>query len=67
MATGGQIYQLEGKKAQFNEDGNKIIYVDLDNNLREYKWRPLQELMDEAREKLTRPLTPEERRKFYLE
>ena len=57
----------------FSSDGNHIIsisddYVSDDWSVRKWDFPPLQDLIDQTRERFKdRPLTPEERRMYYLE
>ena len=72
--TGRQIGQpLEGHTkwvyyASFSPDGKRIVSASGDNTVRIWDFPPLQQLIDETRERFkNRKLTPEERRKYYLE
>lgn len=54
--------------AAFSPDGKRIVSASSDNTIRIWDFPPLQELIDETRERFKdRPLTPEEKRKYYLE
>lgn len=60
------IYSV--KFAAFSTDGNRIITADYEGGIRILDFPPLQELIDQTRERFkNRPLTPEERRMYYLE
>ena len=72
--TGQQIGQpLEGhtndvRSASFSPDGKRIVSASYDKTIRIWNYPSLQELIDETRERFkNRKLTPEERRKYYLE
>ena len=52
----------------YSPDNQLIAVGSQDGDLRIYRFPPLQELINETRERFkNRPLTPEERRKYYLE
>ena len=57
----------------FSSDGRKILYVldnynDAESSIRQYDFPPLQDLIDQTRERFkNRPLTEEERKMYYLE
>ncbi|MGM9736031.1 MAG: WD40 repeat domain-containing protein [Candidatus Cryptobacteroides sp.] len=54
--------------AQFNTDGRTIAVACYDGNIYLIDFPPLQELIDQTRERFkNNPLTPEERRQYYLE
>lgn len=54
--------------ATFAPDGKHIILVSKDGTIRIWPFPPLQELIDQTRERFkNRPLTPEERRMYYFE
>ena len=54
--------------ALFSPDGKKIITGMKDKTVRIWDFPPLQELINETRERFKdNPLTPEERRQYYLE
>lgn len=54
--------------AYFSPDNRKIVSASWDNNVIIWDFPPLQELIDQTRERFeNRQLTPEERRKYYLE
>ena len=72
--TGRQVgTPLEGHtdpvwSASFSPDGRHIVSASADNTIRIWDFPPLQELIDQTRERFkSRQLTPEERRKYYLE
>ena len=72
--TGQQIGKpLEGHtgsvlSASFSPDGKRIVSASWDNTLRIWDFPPLQLLIDHTRERFkNRKLTPEEKRKYYLE
>ena len=72
--TGRQIGQpLEGHtddvlSASFSPDGKRIVSASIDHTVRIWDFPPFQQLIDETREQFkNRPLTPEERRKYYLD
>lgn len=53
--------------AHFSSDGRQIIYIS-DHVIYYYDFPPLQELINQTRKRFKdRPLTPEERRMYYLE
>ena len=72
--TGKQIgNSLEGHSmyvfsANFSPDGRRIVSASSDGTIRIWDFPPLQELIDQTRERFKDyPLTPEERRQYYLE
>ena len=72
--TGKQIGEpLQGhtdyvNSAAFSPDGKRIVSASSDNTIRIWDFPPLQELIDQTRERFKdRKLTPEEKRKYYLE
>lgn len=71
--TGRLVCELIGHtqrttSATFNADGTQIITSSEDGTIKLWSFPPLQQLIDETRERFkNRQLTPEERRKYYLE
>ena len=71
--TGRELQKLEGHtdcvySASFSPDGTRIVSASRDNTVRIWFFYPLQELIDQTRERFrNRQLTLEERRKYYLE
>ena len=71
--TGKELQKLEGhtdnvNSATFSPDGNRIVSVSNDHTIRIWDFPPLEDLIDQTRERFkNRPLTPEERQKYYLE
>ena len=58
----------KAKLASFSPDGKKILSLHWNNTIRVWDFPPLQDLIDQTRERLKdRPLTAEERRMYYLE
>lgn len=56
------------RSAVFSHDGKHIVSASDDNTIRIWDFPSLQELIDQTRERFKdRPLTPEERRQYYLE
>lgn len=54
--------------AVFSPDGKSIVSACDDRNIKIWSFPPLQDLIDQTRERFKdRPLTPEERKKYYLE
>ena len=80
LKTGVKIYTMDEQhmsisaisagagSALFSPNGNDIISIAMDRDLRQTPFPPLQQLIDETRERFkNRQLTTEERRKYYLE
>lgn len=71
--TGACVHIIEGHSnavsfASFTPDGRYIISASQDSTIRKWDFPPLQELIDQTRERFKdRPLTPEERKMYYLE
>lgn len=71
--TGIEIASLTGHLfyvtyANFSPDGRSVVSISFDDTIRIWPFPPLQELIDQTRERFKdRPLTPEERRMYYLE
>ena len=69
--TGRQVETLNCEyhiTAIFSPDGRHIMSVDPIGTLKIWDFPPLQELIDSTRERFkNRPLTPEERKKYYLD
>lgn len=71
--TGIDLLTLKGhtdvvNSAAFTPDDKHIISTSADGTIRIWPFPPLQELIDQTRERFKdRPLTPEERRMYYLE
>ena len=71
--TGQIIQKLEEHSgdvlsASFSPDGKRIVSASADNTIKIWDFPPLQELIDKTRERFkNRPLTLDERRKYYLE
>lgn len=54
--------------ARFCNNGREIMSISMEHNIRYWHFPPLQELIDQTRERFKdRPLTQEERRQYYLE
>ena len=72
VATGSVLTTLEGhtdvvKSASFSPDGSRVVFA-AEKAIQIFDFPPLQELIDQTREQFkNRKLTPEERRKYYLE
>ena len=71
--TGKKLETLEGhtegvSSVSFSPDGKRIVSGSSDNTIRIWDFPLLQKLIDKTREQFKDyPLTPEERRKYYLE
>ena len=71
--TGNCLHIVEGplnnvNVIAFTPDGRHIISATRDSIVRQYDFPPLQELIDQTRERFkNRPLTDEERKMYYLE
>ncbi len=73
-ATGRNIVKYESYdtipvvSASFSQDGNYVFSAYADGTIRIWHFPPLQELIDQTRERFKdRPLTLEEREQYYLE
>ncbi len=56
------------ESVSFSPDGHYIVSASYDGTVRIWDFPPLQQLIDETRERFKdRQLTPEERQKYYLE
>ena len=70
--TGCELVSLFGhlervNSVSFSPDGKQVVSAS-DGTLIIWKFPPLQELIDQTRERFKdRPLTPEERKRYYLE
>ncbi len=73
VATGKCVQTFKGHtsrvlKVTFSIDGRKIISTSYDNTIKVWDFPPLQELIDQNRERFKdNPLTEEERKQYYLE
>ena len=71
--TGQCLQMLEGhtddvNSVSFSPDGKRIVSASNDGTIRIWEFPPLQELIENTRERFkNRPLTPEERKKYYLD
>ena len=71
--TNCMIDSLEGHTGavfsiSFSPDGKRLVSASEDGTIRIWPFPPLQDLIDQTRERFKdRPLTPEERRMYYLE
>jgi WD40 repeat protein len=71
--TGKCIERLYGHNgrvlsAAFSSDGKNVVTISNDSTIKVWDFPTLQQLIDETRERFKdRQLTPEERRKYYLE
>lgn len=64
----GDIGFLFSPVAFFDSKGTRLFATSSNQDLTMWDFPPLQQLIDETRERFkNRPLTPEERRKYYLE
>ena len=73
VGTGICIRVFEGhnydvKSAVFSSDGKKIVSAACDRTFKIWDFPPLQDIIDQTRERFKDcPLTPEERKQYYLE
>ena len=73
VESGSCIHIIEGhidavRWVAFTPDGQHIVSYSLDGTIRKWGFPPLQDLIDQTRERFKdRPLTPEERHQYYLE
>ncbi|MBR4838082.1 MAG: TIR domain-containing protein [Bacteroidales bacterium] len=73
IKTGGCVYTIERDNdvmsgASFTDDGRHIITVSTNGTIRVWDFPPLQDLIDQTRERFkNRPLTEEEKKMYYLE
>lgn len=72
VETGLCVYDgiaAQAYKPKFSPDGNIVVFTSYDSyNLYQIQIPPLQDLIDQTRERFKdRPLTPEERHQYYLE
>ena len=67
-AVGNLHHTTSVQSAVFSPDGNQVMSVQEDGTVMVWDFPPLQELIDQTRERFKdRPLTAEERRMYYLE
>ena len=65
---GNPLYAGGCHSAAFSPDGRRIVSASSDGTIRIWDFPPLQELIDQTHERFKDyPLTPEERRQYYLE
>ena len=73
VTTGNCVHTIERENdtliaASFTDDGRHIITVSSNGTIRLWDFPPLQDLIDQTRERFkNRPLTEEERKMYYLE
>ena len=70
VITGKQIFRVSDNAitATFSPDGKHILSRSKDGTIKIYGFIPLQQLIDETYERFkNNPLTPEERRKYYID
>ena len=69
VESGGEIASFDGVHAVFSPDGRKLAWASsIDNVIHVVGFHPLQELLDQTRERFKdRPLTPKERHQYNLE
>ena len=73
VKTGNCVHTIERENdtliaASFTDDGRHIITVSSNGDVCQYDFPPLQDLIDQTRERFKdRPLTEEERKMYYLE
>ncbi|MBQ5551397.1 MAG: hypothetical protein IIT32_10065, partial [Bacteroidales bacterium] len=68
--VGNPLYGHTGcvASASFSPDGRYIVSASFDETVRIWNFPSLQELIDSTTEQFKdRPLTPEERKKYYLD
>lgn len=70
--TGEEIHVIQDttsvQQATFSSDGKSIVSITQDGVAHIWPFPPLQDLIDQTRERFKdRPLTPEERKMYYLE
>ena len=71
--TGVELLKLEGhtnlvESASFSPDGNRIVFASSDRTVRVWEFLPIEELIEKTTEHFkNRQLTPEEKRKYYVE
>lgn len=71
--SGGEVVAMTGHRdkinlVKFSPDGRQIISRSEDGTIIIWDFPPLQDLIDQTRDRFKdRPLTPEERRQYYLE
>ena len=73
VSTGRIVHELKGHDRQvtsvsYSLDGHTIITSSDDGTVRTWDFSPLQQLIDQTRERFrNRQLTPDERQEYYLE
>ena len=68
ITTGCRMYAFDISKTSFSDNGENIEFIDIEILFKTYTLYPIKDLIEKNKEQLSNSqLTPEERRKYYLD